>query len=1140
MKPEDRRKIVEEELKQLKEAQYIEKNVYFHVLEAHDQLYADRKQAESTAKDAYVEMNDVEKSKEVPAQPKKVKKTLSPQEVRERNITWALNLGVILLLIGGLVLATSTWDILDNWMKTGLIALVSALFFGLASFTRRILKIRKTAFAFYVLGGLFLPIIILSAGYFELIGTYFSFFGEGRYVYGTAGSLAILPVYLFLAVKLASRLFVWFSYITFTIFAGFFIAAFHLPIDGFYFGIMVFNATLITGYHYLKKQERFQLFIREFVVYVQASLILSTLLMLTIYDHELVYSFNLFLTAVLYFAMIFVTNHKGYHVVFSVMLVYGAYQLIEFSALNEVGDIAYALLGFVFLALPKLVKDSSSLQKAFRYTSAIVSALAFLYISMEGILLRMNEPSVILLLAYVIIALNFLYLSNNLKRKLFHYLSPVFFMAALYEAVLLGQEIFGYEHLSLPLFIAGLFLYIVFGCWMKPRLFQPVKASARDVGGMVMLICILGSYGFIHWWQVGSMFLLLAVVALFMAQFEKRALFIDASLASWMHAVALGFAVFAYYTGSKTGENVYGPSQVEAESFILAGIIVLLVSFLWRQFQRKAFYDHGFFVSHGFYLLGMLMTFSFLFNDFMRALIVLGGIGMAYLLYRKTKWVAMPYIISGLSMVFYLTIVYAIYTEFTIQTDLYHALQFVTGAGLLLSTGSLIGKKDSALMKSYWWAGHLYLPVSLMITFLLYGSIAVWAFIVGAVLYGISVQKAERNWMVNTFLYFLFTSVWIAVSQGMFLLELGEHMPYSFLILSIAFAVAWYVSKGRVWKRRIAYYKVPFTFIGIIAFTFVMPYDLISFVVTLLYVALLLFLLHQEKWDIYNLFPLLIVFYVLGLYGSNHSDWEYFMLLAVAGFAGLYTVIGMLTYPFIYGKGKEKVDLPVIDWYTVIGFIALCGLYGLTKEALWTKLLPGLLISGNLMLQRKRVPDLAPKWFLFTACTFLLQPYYTVLIHTDVIPTLIEREMYVLPWIVLVIFLKKITDKSYKSRIKNIQWAVLVIVSLLLIQDGMASNTIYDALIIGTLSLASILGGIFYQIKSFFFVGAGVLLLNVFLQTRPYWGNLPWWGYLLIAGSILIIVASYNEWHKQKTSEGKETWITLFKKKVIEKLKKWE
>lgn len=104
----------------------------------------------------------------------------------------------------------------------------------------------------------------------------------------------------------------------------------------------------------------------------------------------------------------------------------------------------------------------------------------------------------------------------------------------------------------------------------------------------------------------------------------------------------------------------------------------------------------------------------------------------------------------------------------------------------------------------------------------------------------------------------------------------------------------------------------------------------------------------------------------------------------------------------------------------------------------------------------------------------------------------------------------------------------------------MASNTIYDALIVGTLSLASMLGGMFYQLKSFFFIGSGVLLLNVFIQTKPYWGNMPWWGYLLIAGSILITVASYNEWHKQKTSDGKQTLISIFNKKVVKRIKKWE
>jgi len=64
--------------------------------------------------------------------------------------------------------------------------------------------------------------------------------------------------------------------------------------------------------------------------------------------------------------------------------------------------------------------------------------------------------------------------------------------------------------------------------------------------------------------------------------------------------------------------------------------------------------------------------------------------------------------------------------------------------------------------------------------------------------------------------------------------------------------------------------------------------------------------------------------------------------------------------------------------------------------------------------------------------------------------------------------------------------------------------------------------------------------VNVFLQTRPFWGALPWWAYLLIAGALLITVASYNEWHKQKTSKGKETLISKFNKKIIERIKRWD
>src|SRR5699024_11671800 len=111
----------------------------------------------------------VEQTKEQKPTPQK--KRLSEQEIRDRNITWSLSIAVILLIIGGIALATNTWDIMSNWMKTGMIALVAGLFFGLAFVTERMLNINKTAFAFYVLGCLFLPFVYFFFGFLVHICT---------------------------------------------------------------------------------------------------------------------------------------------------------------------------------------------------------------------------------------------------------------------------------------------------------------------------------------------------------------------------------------------------------------------------------------------------------------------------------------------------------------------------------------------------------------------------------------------------------------------------------------------------------------------------------------------------------------------------------------------------------------------------------------------------------------------------------------------------------------------------------------------------------------------------------------------------------------------------------------------------------
>src|SRR5699024_1535574 len=163
------------------------------------------------------------------------------------------------------------------------------------------------------------------------------------------------------------------------------------------------------------------LFVREFALYIQGNLILSTLLMLVFYQSEVFHGFNLILTAVIYLAMIYTTNHKEYHFVFSAMLAYGAYQVIEFSVLHHIGEVAYALLGLFFLVLPTFIKNEHGLTKVFRYTSAVVSVLAFIYISVQGMMVRFDDPSIILFLAYSLIAVNFIYFSilSILKKKFF-------------------------------------------------------------------------------------------------------------------------------------------------------------------------------------------------------------------------------------------------------------------------------------------------------------------------------------------------------------------------------------------------------------------------------------------------------------------------------------------------------------------------------------------------------------------------------------------------------------------------------------------------------------------------------------------------------------------------------------------------
>ncbi|TFB13780.1 hypothetical protein E3U55_15360 [Filobacillus milosensis] len=190
----------------------------------------------------------------------------------------------------------------------------------------------------------------------------------------------------------------------------------------------------------------------------------------------------------------------------------------------------------------------------------------------------------------------------------------------------------------------------------------------------------------------------------------------------------------------------------------------------------------------------------------------------------------------------------------------------------------------------------------------------------------------------------------------------------------------------------------------------------------------------------------------------------------------------------------------------------------------------------------KRIPDELPQKIVQTIFVLsFLYPYYILL---DAFPNTnftkyIQVELELIPWVLLSYYLGQKTWRTNQNVMNLIQSAILVIVAAAIVFDALMSNTIYDALIVGGLSLIAILIGFIQKIKSFFLVGVSVLLLNVMIQSRPFWGNLPWWAYLLIAGSTLIAVASFYEWQKQKVDRDGDTFLQKQKTKWIKIWKNW-
>lgn len=1162
---ESRRHIFKSELQKLKDHRYISEKGYAHLLSLYDDFYARQSQPQDATDQEHAAARQQESSAVVhPAprqaqppqhakasipsaaapqnmdnhtqrqQPKQKTPRRSPQQIRDRNITITLVLGVILLLTGGLIVGTSTWDVLHAPMKVLAIGLVSLLFYSISFLSGKWLNIRKTSFAFLTLANLFIPIVFISAGFFQLFGTWLSLSGEGKYLFWALISLLCLPLYAWTALKFQSRLFTWLSLITSTVVVGCFFSPDHFTRDLFFCALIAYNAMLLGLYHRYKQSEKFRLLWKELPPFAQTNLILSSLLMVFIYDQAIFHSFNLFITAILYMAMMFVYRTKEYHFVFSALLAYSFYQLVENTFLHMFDVILIAAFATLFLSLQRYFRDDPYLHKVFQYTAALASFVGFFYTAYQS-LVHFSEGSWLIFIAYTIIALHYTYLAHLTQKPLMSYLASVFLVVAGYESWRLLPFIVDFGEIYL-FAVATLLFFGLYYKTLHPYL-TAIKHSSFVIAVIVMLLTVVAALIQLKWLTASFLLAMFGSLALLLYRtHQDRTVGVGSGLVSpvsWM----LGF-VFLYQPLSELNP-AYGiefgvPFHICLSALILAGVSRTAMIIRDQRLSTTFFY-----VSQLGYSLGLLLLFTPLSINASLVVPTLFAIGafMYTWLAVKTKWNPVWLLVSLTSLFFYLSLI----RTFDLTTAQSLIIYLFAVFLLLHLTQRFLSRWGKGSKPYFEGTAHLYLGVVQGIGFILFllTDIHPLTFVMPFAFYMYHTLFAGREWVKRTFLTLALTYVPVLITC-----LIAYYHPVWFryvhvpLVSTIVFALIW--AFGRSYRPRIYDYLLPFSLLGMFSLPFYLPSNWMSvdLGLGLLYAVGMLVFLHRRRLSVFNILPLIMLMMFLSrlhYFGIDARGYIFVYLLCFAVLTG----VGKQLHSRIWERGVT-ITATKIDWYSIFALYSLLTVYTCISRSspLWLQVLPGLLIPLFLHLQlpRTRVDFKVMKTMFWLS---LLIPYYTVLINLNISPFIVY-EVYLLPAILWTIFLSKYTWKDYGQTMHRLQWGVLVIVAIIIVTNAIQSHTPEEAVKIGLLALVSILGGLHYRIKSYFLVGVTIILLNLFVQSLPMWGLIPWWVYLLLSGSLLIAVASVYEWQKQM-KEKKITPIWQVKwQKLRQKFDHWK
>ena len=102
------------------------------------------------------------------------------KDPESRKIDLLLKLGILMIFVSGLLFATTSWDMIQDYVKALALLLFGGLFLGLSLFTERKLKLYTSSYMYWLLSISFFLLTIVGILYFGVFGEFLTYHGEGR------------------------------------------------------------------------------------------------------------------------------------------------------------------------------------------------------------------------------------------------------------------------------------------------------------------------------------------------------------------------------------------------------------------------------------------------------------------------------------------------------------------------------------------------------------------------------------------------------------------------------------------------------------------------------------------------------------------------------------------------------------------------------------------------------------------------------------------------------------------------------------------------------------------------------------------------------------------------------------------------